>query len=207
MVIRTRAGDVTFGEFMEIVREDQKADLIDGVIYMASPENIEHNDVIGWLVAIIRPFVDHRRLGKVTVNRVAYRLTNKNAPEPDVAVILSKRLGDVRRGYVAGPPDLAIEVVSPESVHRDYELKRRRYEKSGVQEYWIIDPDERQATFFCLGEEGFIEQQPEKKVFHSRVLPGLAVDVRWFWQRPLPDTLAIVQSLVGRTRKQPRSNP
>jgi len=44
-----RTGPYTFDDFCEMVREDQKADLIDGVIYMASPENTEANDLFVWL--------------------------------------------------------------------------------------------------------------------------------------------------------------
>lgn len=203
-MIQTRTGDVTFTEFMEMVHEDQKADLIDGVIYMASPENLEHNDLVGWLYIVLRQFVDKKGLGKVTVNRVAYRLTKTNAPEPDIAVVLKDRLGKIRPGYVDGPPHVAVEIISPESVHRDYELKRKRYERSGVQEYWIIDPAEETATFLRLGDDGYQEVRPERHLFRSTILPGLNLDVRWFWQSPLPDTLDIGQALLGRTRKPRR---
>src|SRR5207237_8646467 len=107
-------------ELLEIIHEDQKADLIYGVIYMASPENIEHNDLLVWLATILDMFVRHLRLGKITVNKVAYRLTDKRGAEPDIAFVRSDRLGIVRRGYIDGPPDLAIEIISPDSIDRDY---------------------------------------------------------------------------------------
>jgi hypothetical protein len=51
---RGRAGSYTFEDFCEIIREDQKADLIDGVIYMASPENTDANDLFGWLFLVMQ---------------------------------------------------------------------------------------------------------------------------------------------------------
>ena len=67
----TRSGPITFEDFCAIIREDQKADLVDGVIYMASPENTEGNDLEGWLYAVMRIFARKRKLGRVFVSRVA----------------------------------------------------------------------------------------------------------------------------------------
>jgi Uma2 family endonuclease len=198
MSIRTRAGPHSFGDFIELVPEDQKADLIDGVIYMASPENIEHNELESWLLTLLRVYIEQRRLGQITVSRVAYRLATHVAPEPDIAFVAASRAHLLKGGYVDGPPDLAVEFVSPESVERDYELKRARYEQAGVREYWIIDPDEKRATFLVLGPDGkFAESPPVDDRFHSRVLPGFSLDTRWLWQRPLPETLPIVHALLA----------
>lgn len=164
---------------------------------MASPENIGHNELEGWLYSILQTYVRRRGLGRVTISRVAYRLAPRQGPEPDVAFVAAARANIVRKGYVEGPPDLAIEIVSPDSVDRDYEQKRRQYEQAGVHEYWIIDPDEKRATFLVRGERGFVDAAPADHVFHSQALPGFHLDVRWLWQQPLPDSLEIVQQLLS----------
>ncbi len=194
MTVRT--GVYSFGDFLELIHEDQKADLIDGVIYMASPESLEHNDLVLWLGTLMRLYVEGRDCGRVTVNKVAYRLTPMNAPEPDLAFVRKDRLHILKKGYVDGPPDLAVEVVSPESVERDYQLKRSRYESAGVAEYWIIDSDERKAFFLANGANGFTEASVRDHLYESTVLPGFKLDVRWLWQRPLPPALAIVQAML-----------
>ncbi len=199
MSTHTRAGPVTFGEFLEVVQEDRKVDLIDGMIHVASPENIEHNDLLSWLSTVLRQYIEHRRLGRLMVNRVAFRLADKTAPEPDLAFVRANRQRIIKPGYVDGPPDLAIEIVSPDSAERDYEEKRTRYETAQVLEYWIIDPEPKRATFLCLEPAGFVEVAPADNIFRSRVLPGLALDVRWMWARPLPETLPIVQRLLAGT--------
>src|SRR5262245_42981402 len=139
---RVRTGAYSFGDFLELVEEHVKADLIDGNIYMASPESFDHNKVVGFLYRLVELYVEHFELGEVVVNKVAFRLAEKTGPEPDVAFVHRNRVAVIKHGYVDGPPDFAIEVVSPDSVDRDYELKREAYENAGVQEYWIIDPDE-----------------------------------------------------------------
>jgi Uma2 family endonuclease len=198
MSTRTRSGPYTFADFLELVQEDQKADLLDGVIYMASPESLEHNELVRWLATVLGQFVEEHKLGRATVNKVAYRLTPRTAPEPDLAFVSAERSAQLRSGYVEGPPDLAVEFVSPDSVDRDYELKRRLYEQAGVREYWIIDAEERRAVFLVRAGEGFVETSPASGVLRSQAVPGFWVRVEWFWQRPLPRTMHVVRELLGK---------
>jgi len=198
MVRRTPTGTTTFSEFLELIQEDQKADLLDGVIHLSSPENTEHNDILVWLTAVLKPYIEERTLGRLTVNKVAYRLSDRTAPEPDLAFIAADRIDRIKPGYVDGPPDLAVEIVSPESADRDYEDKRRRYEAAGVLEYWIIDPLENVATFFVRAGEAFVEKHPREHIYESRTLARLEFDVRWLRQRPLPPTMPIVLRLLER---------
>ena len=197
MVRRTPAGTTTFSDFLELVQEDQKADLLDGVIYLASPENADHNDLLRWLTIVLGQFIEERRLGRLTLNKVAYRLSDRTAPEPDLGFVAAHRIDRIKSGYVDGPLDLAVEIVSPDSVDRDYEQKRHRYEVAGVLEYWIIDPLDQSATFLVREGDTFVERIPREHVYQSRVLAGLELDVRWLWQRPLPATMPIVRRLLG----------
>jgi Uma2 family endonuclease len=137
----TRSGVFTYDDFCTLVRDGEKGDLIDGVIYLASPENTEANELEVWLLTFMSCFVRRRKLGKVFVSRVAYRLDKNNAPEPDSGFVSNANAHRIKRGQVEGPPDLAIEIVSPESVDCDYNKKRVQYEQFGVPEFWIIDQE------------------------------------------------------------------
>ncbi|MBI1899872.1 MAG: Uma2 family endonuclease [Planctomycetia bacterium] len=185
--IARRWGGLTFDDFMSQVGEDQKAELLDGVIHVASPENFDHNDLESWLGCLLKLFAAKRKLGKVNMGKVAFRLKEGRGVEPDVSFISKRRLSIIRGGYADGPPDLAVEIVSPESVRRDYVLKRRYYEEAGVREYWIIDPLEKSATFLGLVRGVFRELPVTNNVFCSRVVPGFSLDVRWLWRPEPPD--------------------
>ncbi len=197
---RPRTGDFTYEDFCSLVKDGQKGDLIDGVIHMASPENTRANDLEGWLLMVMRGFVRRRKLGKVYVSRVAYCLDKKNAPEPDIGFVGTANAHRIKSGQVEGPPDLAIEIVSPESVERDYDKKRRQYEHFGVPEYWIVDEDERKVTLLRLDAKGkYREIRPRKGILTSQILPGFWLDPLWLWQDPLPDELDTVQQLLAAT--------
>jgi Uma2 family endonuclease len=145
----------------------------------------------------MRLFARKRNLGRVFVSRVACRLDDSNAPEPDILFVAEKNRGRLHRGGVEGPPDLALEIVSPESVERDYDKKRRQYQRFKVPEYWIVDEEERKITLFRLGAKGRYREVPARKgVFHSKALKGFRLDPNWLWQDPRPDELEILQQLL-----------
>lgn len=190
-------GDVTFEAFLELIPDGVKADLLNGVIYMASPDNVDANDLNAWLTAVLLPFAEARDLGKFNISRFAYRIGDKGGPEPDLGFVCKARLGLRRRGYFLGAPDLAIEIVSPDSVDRDYVVKRLIYEEAGVREYWILDPDQRRATFLRLKRGRYVEVKPSRRIFKSEVLPGLELDVRWLTTSQRPLSHEVVQRLLS----------
>jgi Uma2 family endonuclease len=193
-----RSGYHTFDDFRLLVRAGQRADLIDGVIHIASPESLAENDQHGWLVAILRPFVRRRALGRIFSSRVAVRLDDRNSPEPDVCFIRSERQELIRSSYLDGACDLAVEIVSHESVRRDYELKRSLYERFQVPEYWIVDQYEQTAMFLRLGSRGrYREVRPRRGIFRSEVVNGFWLRGDWLWQQPLPDELDTVQTILA----------
>ena len=189
-----RSGNITFAEYCASIHDGEKADLLNGVIYMASPDNTDNSDLQSWLQALLFEFIGIYRLGKLFTSRVAFKLNNKNAPEPDIAFVSAKEAKRIKRGYVEGPPDLAIEIVSPESVYRDYYQKREIYEKAGVLEYWIIDPDEKKATFYIRKGSRYVEGKVVKHYWHSQVLKGLSLDVRWFWSAHRPRIFDVLRT-------------
>jgi Uma2 family endonuclease len=92
----------------------------------------------------------------------------------------------IKNGFIEGPPALAIEVVSPESVQRDYILKRSLYERAGVLEYWIIDPDAQTATFLVRNGKRFVKGRLQESIWHGKLLPGFSLDLAWLWRADRP---------------------
>lgn len=194
---RTEKHLVTCDEFFVRITEEQKADLIDGVIHMASPESLEGNELVFWLARLIADFVEATDRGKVFIERVAFRLAKHQMPEPDVAFVARDRLHLARYGYFDGPPDLAIEVVSPESGDRDYRDKRKQYQTAGVREYWIIDEELTKVTLLKLSAAGeFVEVEPADGRLDSSVLPGFHLRPEWIFSSPRPSKAKILASLL-----------
>lgn len=190
---------ITVEEFYNLVPDGQKADLIDGVIYMASPDSRRSNDLTGFIEFLLRGFVEAKAMGgKVFANRFAFKLTPLRAPEPDVAYVSPDRLHLVEEGGMRGGPDIAVEIVSRESRPRDYGEKKQIYQEAGVREYWIIDPLQQRMEFHRLSD-GRYELTPleQNRLFRSSVIPGLWLDVNWLLADPLPNAYETLQQLIS----------
>ena len=188
----------TFDDFCALIPEGQKADLIDGVIYVASPDNLEHSRIDRFLDHLLSDYLDETGIGgEVLGSRVAFRLDDEGAPEPDLAYVRPERLHLLQENYVDGRPDWAVEIVSPDSIERDYNKKRLQYERFGVPEYWIIDPLEQEMTCYRLGKDDtYKEVRPRKGVVTSKVIPGFWVRPEWFWRSPLPKKQQILAEIL-----------
>jgi Uma2 family endonuclease len=187
---------VTVEQFYALVEDGQKADLIDGVIYMASPDTLKQNRLTGFFWHLLALYCESKDFGNVFASRFAFVLSPHSAPEPDVAFVRKERLHLVDERGMHGPPDIAVEIVSRDSRHRDRVKKRRLYQESGVSEYWIIDPLKQEALFLRL-KDGRYEPVTleEDRVFRSTALPGFFVDVSWLFAPELPkiqDALRVI---------------
>ena len=114
---------------------------------------------------------------------------------PDLVFVANAHLDRLHGTFLEGPADIAVEVISPGSVYRDREEKCHEYEQGGVREYWLLDPQARQAGFFELGEDGRYHPIPleESGIFRSRVIPEWRLNVEWLWE-PRPKLLDILRA-------------
>ena len=179
---------VVFDEFCQLVADGQKADLLDGVIYMASPDSLRSDGITNLVHFLIEGFVGARGIaGRVLGSRFAFRLSETRAPEPDVAYVVPERIHLLEERGMLGGPDIAVEIVARESRSRDYVEKRRIYEEAGVREYWIIDPLQARAEFLRLGPGGYgLVPLQRNRIFVSDVISGFWIDTDWLLARPIP---------------------
>ena len=178
-----------------------KSDLIEGVFVMASPASFEHGDLQGFLLATMRVFVNKRRLGIVQGENIAYRLNQDNVYQPDVSFLSRERLHLAGEVYVDGPPDLAVEVISPSSRQYDLVEKRINYARFGTREYWTIDPIERSANVYELVQGEWVPIRAEEGVLRSKVLDGFWLRLEWLFsaegqERTSEHEVARLQGLI-----------
>jgi Uma2 family endonuclease len=191
----------TVDDFFALVPDGQKADLIDGVIYMASPDSMRNDQLGGFIRFLLQGYTRIKRLGRVFGSRFAFEVSDLRAPEPDVAFVSTERLHLLRNNKMIGGPDVAVEIVSPASRQRDYFEKKLLYEAAGVSEYWIIDPLQSRAEFHRLEEGAYqLVTLRENRIFRSQAIEGLWLDLEWLFAEDLPDEFEKLQQLLsGRT--------
>lgn len=186
---------MSYEAFLEWVDEDTQAEWVDGKVILTSPPSEHHQDLSDFLTALMRHFAEAYSLGKVRSAPLQMKLEpNLSGREPDILFIANENTSRLQKNRLAGPADLAVEIISPESRVRDRGEKFYEYEKAGIKEYWLIDPDREQAEFYRLGAREIYELvRLEDGIFESVVLPGMKLEPAWFWQEPLPPLISILK--------------
>jgi Uma2 family endonuclease len=208
MIQRARVDDdlVRYRSFRALIGDGQKADLIDGVIYMASPDTRLSNELNSFVFRLIADYIEAQQIdGFAFFSRFACRISDLRAPEPDAGYVVPERAHLVHDNEMEGGPDIAVEVVSRDSRSRDYGEKRELYEAAGVSEYWIIDPLQRRVQFLGL-RDGRYELLPleNNSIFRSNVIPGFWLNVDWLLTRPLPAAYRCLQEILASQTKPAR---
>ena len=159
-------------DYIYSLPEGQRAELIDGQIYMMGTPSRIHQKLVGQLSRIIGNYIESNH-GSCEIYPAPFAVfikkDDKNYVEPDISVICDKnKLSD--RGC-EGAPDFIIEIVSPSSRRMDYYKKCTLYAESGVREYWIVDP--KRETVLCYFFEG--EDYPQMYTFDA-IIPVMIYD-------------------------------
>lgn len=115
--------------------------------------------------------------------------------EPDLLFVTSAHRDRIQEMYLDGPADLAIEIISKESVGRDRDEKFAEYEQAGVLEFWLIDPIRKQTEFYHLIDGHYRLMILNDGIYHSEVLPGFRLCELWLWEDPLPNVLNVLRKL------------
>ena len=189
---------MTYEEFLEWADEDTYAEWVDGEVELMSPASAEHQDISGFLAAILRLYSEDHDAGRILTAPFQMKLPPhiRRGREPDLIFLTKEHLTRLKKNFLDGPADWVIEIVSPESVLRDRGTKYAEYEAGGVREYWIIDAEAKRADFFVLDAEGRYQRAlPDADgKYQSAVLDGFWINVHWLWQSPLPPVRQVLKA-------------
>lgn len=163
----------------EALPEGAPYQLIDGDLVMAPAPSFQHQSIVWELGAQMKRFAEERELGVVVGAPVDVYLSESEAYQPDLLFISSERQSIITEEGVEGAPDLVAEVLSPSTAYHDLTKKMRVYETAGVQEYWIVDPEDRTVTVHENAENGFapVSKAHDAGVVQSKLLEGYEVSL------------------------------
>ena len=145
-----------------------------------SPYTI-HQRILSVISIAFFNFLREHPFGKAFFAPLDVILSEHDVVEPDFLYISNERSSIITEKNIQGAPDLVVEVLSRTTRRRDKTLKRDLYERSGVLEYWVIDPRSRSAAIYRREGERFAE--PEKLTADAEyflttlLLPGLEISL------------------------------
>lgn len=172
----------------------KKAELVEGVVYMASALRIRshgepHGDLVGWLWTY-----KTATPGVVLGIEPTVRLDLENEPQPDAVLLVPGRQATIGEDdYIEGAPELMIEVAAS-SVAIDLHDKKRAYRRSGVREYIVWRTLDSQVDWFMLKADEYVCQLPDEQgIVRSEVFPGLWLAVSALLSGEITTVLAVLQ--------------
>lgn len=179
-MVRTRDRLLTFEDYLNHQADDSASDvryeLVDGELIPMNPPRIEHFLIAQFLSDYLRQVIGQNNLPWMVFAEIGVRTGFRRSRVVDLCIVQREQVQELagRSAVFETPPLLAVEIVSLDSIGRDYRYKRSEYAAAGIPEYWIVDPLENRLTILQL-QEGFYEVvfTDQSGVIQSPILLGI----------------------------------
>ncbi|MGE3799915.1 MAG: Uma2 family endonuclease [Candidatus Kapaibacterium sp.] len=162
----------------EELPEGAPYELINGNLIMSPSPSFFHQDISGALFVLMRQHAQEDHLGKVVTAPMDVYLSDHDVVQPDILFISTERLSIIEE-RIRGVPDLIVEILSPSNASTDLWDKRLLYERSGVCEYWIVDPERHRVEVYENVDGVFVRFAAAEKEgeVSSKALNGFTLNV------------------------------
>ncbi|MCC7124759.1 MAG: Uma2 family endonuclease [Acidobacteria bacterium] len=174
----------TYADLLLLPDDGMRHEIIDGVHYVTASPTLGHQDLVGRLhLAIGNHIAIRRHLGRVFLAPLDVVLSEYDVVEPDLLFVAGYQQDILTEANVRGMPALVVEVLSPGTRRRDEGIKRKLFDRSGAQEYWMVDPKALRVIVCRRAADGSLKETArltngDDAVLTSPLLPefSLAVD-------------------------------
>ena len=166
----------TYEDYLEFPDDGKRHEIIDGNHYATPAPKTKHQAISLVVLTRLHLFVKDHKLGDVFTAPFDVILSDEDIVQPDIIFISAARSNIITEENIQGAPDLVIEILSESTRKRDEIIKRKLYERCGVREYWIIDPELETLKVFRLAENKFGRaselSNEASDVITTELLPG-----------------------------------
>jgi Uma2 family endonuclease len=179
----------TYEDFLNFPADGKRHEIIDGEHYVTPSPNTKHQTVVFNLTTALGIYLRSHPIGAAFVAPFDVVLSDLDVVEPDLLYIARERAAIVTDQHVRGVPDLVVEILSPGTRKTDEVTKRKMYERFGVREYWIVDPELDTIKIYRQTDQGFV-RAAELSVEHADalttpLLPGFSMALADVFATPL----------------------
>ena len=172
---------LTYADFVRFPDDGRRHELIDGDRYVTPSPTVRHQTISGRLHQAVGNFLEQHPLGQIWAAPLDVVLSDGNIVEPDLVYVSRERAAVLTAQKIQGAPDLVIEILSPGTRMTDEIVKRDAYERFGVAEYWVVNPESR-AVMVCRRRDREFENVAELTAksgdaLMTPLLPGLRIEL------------------------------
>jgi Uma2 family endonuclease len=174
---------LTYDDFLLFPDDGRRHEIIEGEHYVTPSPNTRHQVLVGRLHFAIELFLrQHPGTGQVFLSPFDVLFTRWDVVEPDLLYIAGDQMDILTDKNVQGPPALVIEILSKGTWKTDEHVKRRLFERGGVREYWLVDPELDLVKVFRRHSNGSFPRAAEllreqRDVLTTPLMPGLSIQL------------------------------
>ena len=181
------SGKLTYEDLASISDETKRYEILDGELAVTPSPATRHQIVSANLGNLLYNHVRKNHLGYVLQAPMDVILDVHTVVEPDILFIAAARSHIMQPHAIVGAPDLAVEILSPTTSHRDKGIKAKLYARFGIEHYWLVDPVERTLEIFRRTDTGRSRayDDPERHAGATAVqvalFPNFTIDLARVW--------------------------
>jgi Uma2 family endonuclease len=168
---------LTYDDFVHFPDDGNRHELIDGEHYVTPSPSRRHQAIVRELLGQIWSYLKHHPVGEIYGAPFDVVFSEFDVVEPDLLFVSRERAAVLTEKNVQGAPDLVVEVGSPATRRRDEKTKLQLYERFGVREYWVVDPDLDVVKVYRIAEGRYQRATEltlaEHAVLRTPLMPGL----------------------------------
>jgi Uma2 family endonuclease len=173
-----RGVKLTYDDFVLFPDDGLRHELIDGEHYVTPSPNTKHQRVSYNLTLQLGKWLEQHPVGRLFFAPLDVVFSQSDVVEPDLLYMSSARAAEIETtANIRGVPELVVEIGSPSTRRRDETVKRSLYERAGVTEYWVVDPELDVIRVYRRDGERFARPQELSTeagdVLTTPLLPGL----------------------------------
>ena len=142
----------TYDDYIGMPDDGKRYEIIDGELTMTPAPIPRHQEILLAVSARLLQFVDKNSLGEIYIAPIDLALSLVDVVQPDILFVAKNRIHIVAKKNIVGIPNLIVEILSPSSRRRDREQKLDLYQRYGLPEYWIVDPDTQTVELYLSVE-------------------------------------------------------
>jgi len=153
--------------------------LIGGELIMTPAPVPYHQIILRRIGFELLKFNEQKNLGEIIFAPIDVYLSETETYQPDIIFISNEKINIIGEKKIESAPDLVIEILSESTAYYDLKHKKRVYEKTGVKEYWIVDPMEKGIEVYENVNREFkiFSLAAEKERVNSKLLEGFSVEL------------------------------
>ena len=207
-IYREKRLPMTFEAFMALVDDHSHAEWVDGEATFSCPRPSPTSFSVDSFIVFSPTMFGFSALAPYSMPHSGCGLRDgRSYREPDLVFIGRHHTPRSDAAWLEDPVDLAVELISGESVTRECDEKMVEYAATGVPEYWLRDPrvGSQRAEFYQRSPDGSflsIDLNADGR-YHSDAIQGFWVDPNWFWQDPLPDPARLMAEIDPHAWRDP----